>query len=58
MTIKELKTILNQLPEHYEIKANIIESDFGDLEITDIIQGRDEDDEPQNMFMILLEEIS
>ena len=55
MTIKELKEIINTLPEHYEIKAHIMDSDFVDLEITDVLLGMDEDNEPQEEFLLTLD---
>ena len=55
MTIKELKEQLSQLPEHYEIKGIIMDSDFVELELTDIIQGRDEDNELQEEFLLTMD---
>lgn len=54
MTIKELKTLITNLPDDFEIKASIIESDLGDLEITDILQGMDENGEEENLFILTL----
>lgn len=55
MTIKKLKEQLSQLPEHYEIKGIIMDSDFVELELTDIIQGRDEDNELQEEFLLTMD---
>ena len=55
MTIKELKKLLDVFPDDFEIKAHIPDSDFNEMTIESVILGMDEDNEPQNEVLLLMD---